>query len=187
MKRNFFWCILCLLMACKGDTEEAQIVTSNISLFEKYSPVCERWLEQKYVCREQDCFTAASVEIVGIDTSVADTQAIYAWCWVQNFKIIDQKPVQNKGDFLLARFEVLPTGRGFLVERAFIPDPDKPLDDQLEESEFPESLVKEYFLNQKNNIELDRIRILSEKAREKYRMYLDNAYIPDTDGSGDKP
>jgi hypothetical protein len=186
MKRNLWWGFLCLLLACKGDSEESQIVTSNISLFEKYSPVCERWLEQNMACKKPSCFTAASVEIVGIDTSIADTQSVYAWCWVQDFKIIDQKPLQNKGDFLLARFKVLPTGRGYVVKNIFIPDPDKPLDDQLEENAFPERLMKDYFLNQKKNIELDRIRILSEKARDKYQMYLDKAYIPDADTTGKK-
>lgn len=158
-------------------------MTGNLTFFERYAPECEQFLESQKKCEGEDCFNAAALEIVGVDTAIVDTHSVYAWCWLQQFKSVGKIPSGSKGDFSPVRFKVLVSGRSFTITDVYLPNPDAPLKEQLLEQGFPEVLIKGYFVNQRNDVEMERVRVLANKAKDKYRMYLEKAYVPEVDGA----
>jgi hypothetical protein len=168
-----------LISSCTSKKEHLTLVTGNLTFFERYAPECERFIESQKKCEGEGCFNSAALEIVGVDTAIADTHAVYAWCWMQQFKKVEKLPSGSKGVFTPVLFKVLVSGRSYSVVDVFLPDPEAPLKEQLTEREFPDVLIKSYFVNQRNDVEKERVRVLAEKARDKYKMYLEKAYVPE--------
>lgn len=118
------------------------------------------------------------MEIVGIDTANMDSVKIYAWTWLQQFKTTkDSIPYASLGKITASEFVVLGGGRDYKVIAAFVADENSPLREQLEQRQFPEDLIKKYFIKQAESVEVERIKALSQKAEEKYKMYRENSYL----------
>lgn len=169
------------LCSCSSKKEHLGLVTGDLTFFERYAPECERFMELGKKCKGVRCFNAAALEIVGVDTAVADTHSVYAWCWMQQFKMVGNVPSGTKGAFTPVQFKVHVSGRSYSVAEVYLPDAEAPLKEQLTEREFPKVLVKKYFTNQGKDVEMERVKVLSEKAKDKYRMFLEKAYVPKVD------
>lgn len=164
------------LIACSKKEEHNTLVTKDLNYFSLYSPTCEKWMEQTYPCKDSLCFTAVALEITGVDTAKMDSVLIYAWAWHQYFKPIEGKVHASQGDLWVVKLIAQGGGRAVKILDAYLPDEEEPLKPQLEAAAFPEDLLDEYFLNQKQEVEVKRIKALSEKAKKKFEMYKDKAY-----------
>jgi hypothetical protein len=178
MRLLFFFLTVIFLSACGPEAPSDTLVTKDVRYFDLYAPTCERWLEKKFACTEKDCFTAAAVEITGIDTTNPDSIKVFAWAWSQYYQELEGKPYGSLGQLLAVRFLVKASGRQFDILDVFIPDQELSLNKQLEEMAFPEILMDEYFLDQKQEVEIKRIKALSAKAKAKYLMFKEQAYVP---------
>jgi hypothetical protein len=178
MRFIFFLLIVISLSACGPEAPSVTLVTKDVRYFDLYAPACERWLEKRFACTEEDCFTAAAVEITGIDTADQDSIKVFAWAWSQNYQELDGKAYGSLGQLSAVRFLVKASGRQFDILDVFIPDQELSLNKQLEKMSFPEVLLDEYFLDQKQEVEIKRIKALSDKANAKYLMYKEHAYLP---------
>lgn len=178
MRTLFFFLTIIFFSACAPEAPTDTLVTKDVRYFDLYAPTCERWLEKRFACTEKDCFAAAAVEITGIDTANLDSIKVFAWAWSQHYQELDGKPYGSLGQLLAVRFLVKSSGRQFEILDVFIPNEELSLNKQLEEMEFPEILLEEYFLDQKQEVEIKRIKALSDKAKAKYLMFKEQAYVP---------
>jgi hypothetical protein len=178
MRPIYIFLTIIFLSACGTEAPSNSLVTKDVRYFDLYAPACERWLEKKFACTDKDCFTAAAVEITGIDTAHLDSIKVFAWAWSQHYQDIEGKPHGSLGQLLAVQFLVKSSGRNFEVLDVFIPDQELSLKKQLEEMAFPDVLLDEYFLDQKQEVEIKRIRALSDKAKAKYLMFKEQAYMP---------
>ena len=180
MKKGFFLLIILFTLSCKEEVKHDHLVLDNLSLFQLYDTSCESWLEQKYSCSTDSCFSSAAVEIVGIDTSDSNLYQIYAWSWSEQFIQKNNQDYSGNKQLLIAKFTIDPTTRAKKVMNVFIANPEIPIEEQLTENGFPTQLIKEYFINQSNNIETIRIKALTKKATDKLNLYKENVYTPDS-------
>lgn len=178
MRTAIYLICLILLGACKSEETSSTVVVDNLDYFQQFSASCEVWLENQFGCSDSNCFSSASVEIVGIDTSNPQQYKVYAWAWSQLFIKKDGQYYAGQKKLLISRFTVDAISRDHPVQKAYFPDEEQPIQEQLEQQQFPETLIDEYFTNQSEQVERLRIQSLSEKANDKFRLYLDNAYIP---------
>jgi hypothetical protein len=178
MKQFIVICSILFAFSCSTEDPSTALVTGDLRFFELYAPTCERWLEKEFPCAKRDCFTAAAVEISGVDTSSLDSVKVYAWGWVQHFQEIEAQPHGSLGKLLALKFTVKTSGRDKKILKVMVPDEEISLKDQLEAATFPEVLLDEYFLDQNQEVEIKRIRALSDKAKAKYLMYVEKAYLP---------
>lgn len=174
----FFCCIL--FISCKEKEESTSLVLDNLQFFSLYDTTCETWLEQKFSCSTDSCFSSAAVEIVGIDTSNMDSIKVYAWAWNEHFVEKNNKSYSGNKKLLISRFTINPVNRKLLITDVFIPEEDHPLEEQLEAEKFPKSIIETYFTKQPENVEKIRIQALTQKATAKYKLYQKNIFKPDT-------
>jgi len=178
MRTFYIFLTIIFLSACGPEAPSDSLVTKDVRFFDLYAPACERWLEKKFACVDTDCFTSAAVEITGIDTANLDSVMVFAWAWSQHYQELDGKPYGSLGQLLAVRFLIKSSGRNYEVMDVFLPDEELSLKKQLEGVAFPEILLDEYFLDQKQDVEIKRIKALSDKAKAKYLMYKEQAYVP---------
>lgn len=152
-----------------------------MSLFDLYDSYCESWIEQKYPCSTDSCFSSAAVEIVGIDTSDAHQYQIYAWSWNEHFLIKNGNTFSGNKRLTISRFTIDPSTRANKILEVYIPNEELPIAEQLAEKDFPESIVEGYFIKQAESVERIRIQALTKKATDKYQLYLSKAYVSQTD------
>lgn len=174
----FFSCIL--FIGCKEEKNNTSLVLDNLQFFSLYDSTCETWLEQKFSCNSDNCFSSSAVEIVGIDTSNIDSIKIYAWAWNEHFVQKNNKSYSGNKKLLISRFTINQSNRNLVITDVFIPHEDQPIEDQLEQQLFPENIIESYFTKQPENVERIRIQALTQKATAKYKLYMKNIYKPDT-------
>ncbi len=168
-----------LLFGCtQNESSNKNLITVDLSFFEKYAPYCEIRLEQDNPCDLDSCFTSAAVEIVGIDTTEKSQTIIYAWTWVEHFIFKDSLIFSGNKTLSIAKFAMNIISRDFSVVTLFTPDEETPIAEQLREEGFPETLIKTYFVRQPESIEKIRIQALADKAKDKYNLYLQKSYHP---------
>ena len=169
---------LLLLIGCNSSiTHQKGLVVENLKFFRFFDSECESWLESKFPCATDSCFSSSAVEIVGIDTSESSQYQIYAWAWNEHFILRSKKAYSGEKNLIIARFTVDPRSRANHITEVFLADPELPIQAQLEEQGFPSSLINTYFAHQPESTERARIKALAQKATTKYNLFLDKAYI----------
>ena len=73
-----------------------------------------------------------------------------------------------------------PTTRAKKISNVFIADSEIPIEQQLVENGFPEKIIEEYFIGQSENIITIRLQALTKKAMDKYALYKEHIYTPDS-------
>jgi hypothetical protein len=120
------------------------------------------------------------VEIVGVDTSDSTQYQIYAWSWNEHFIQKGTQDYSGNKQLLITKFSVDPTSRARKILNVFVANPELPIEQQLKENGFPASIIDEYFTNQSENVERIRIQALTKKATDKYSLFKEHIYTPDT-------
>lgn len=185
MKNWFVLVCAFFIISCKEEQARSTLVLENMSLFDLYDSYCESWIEQKYPCSTDSCFSSAAVEIVGIDTSDAHRYLIYAWSWNEHFLIKNGNAFSGNKKLTISRFAIDPSTRANKILDVYLPNEELPIAEQLAEQGFPENLVENYFTKQAESVEKIRIQALTKKATDKYQLYLSKAYVTQTDIFGD--
>lgn len=180
MKRGLILFIILLSFACKQEVKHDNLVLDNMSLFHLFDTSCESWLEKKFSCETDSCFSSSAIEIVGIDTSDSNSYQIFAWSWNEQFIQKSTQDYSGNKQLLITKFTVDPTTRAKKVLNVFIVNPEVPIEEQLLENGFPKILIEQYFTNQSENIERIRIQALTKKATDKFNLYKEHVYTPDT-------
>lgn len=171
------WSILLSVLfiySCSSKEEviDENLVLENLKLFEKYHYSCEQWVEQNNPCVQDSCMSSAAVEIVGVDTTDKQNIAIYAWVWNEHFLIKDSQAYSGNKKLAIGRFIIDGSSRDYKISDVYFPDPDAPLVEQLEEEKIPSILIQTYFSKQSAGVEKIRIEALSQKAKDKFNLYL---------------
>lgn len=169
------------IFSCKEEVSHETLITENIDFFKLYDASCESWLEQKFACATDSCFSSSAVEIVGIDTSDASRYQVYTWSWNEHFLNKDGKVYSGNKKLLITRFTIDPSTRANRIIEVYIPNEALSILDQLTELSFPEKLIDTYFTKQTENTERLRIQALTKKATDKYQLFLANAYVTQKD------
>lgn len=180
MKRVFFILVALLSFGCKEEIAHDKLIVENITLFHLFDTSCESWLEKKFSCESDSCFSSAAVEIVAMDTTDSLQYQIYAWSWNEHFIQKNEQDYSGNKQLLISKFTIDPTTRARKVIKAFIANPEIPLETQLVENGFPQSIIDQYFIGQSENIERIRIKALTQKATDKYNLYKEHIYTPDS-------
>lgn len=180
MKKGLFLLVILFNLSCKEEIKPSYIVLDDLSLFQLYDTSCESWLEKKYSCETDSCFSSAAVEIVGIDTSDSNQYQVYAWSWNEQFIQKNNQDYSGNKKLLITKFTVDPNTRAKKITKAFIANPEIPIETQLIENGFPVELINEYFIDQSKNIETIRIQALTKKATDKFNLYKEKVYTPDS-------
>lgn len=175
----FIFCCL-LFCACKEEEVHTTLVTENLSFFSLFDATCENWVELRYPCATQNCFSSSAVEIVGIDTADAENYKIYAWVWNEHFVQKEGQLYAGSQKLLIASFLMDATKRKLEIKDVFTPNENLGIEDQLVENGFPEVLIEKYFVKQTAQVEKVRIQALAQKAKDKFRLYLDESYKIDS-------
>lgn len=180
MKRVYFLLIILMSFSCKEEVVHDSLILDNISLFHLYDTSCESWLEKKFPCDSDNCFSSAAVEIVAIDTSDSTRFYVYAWSWSEHFIQNNNKDYRGNNHLLITKFTVDPTSRAKKIMEVFIADSETPIEEQLIQNGFPEKIIEQYFTGQSENIITIRLQALTKKARDKYNLYKEHVYTPET-------
>lgn len=180
MKKGLFLLIILFNLSCKEEIKPDNIVLDDLSLFQLYDTSCESWLEKKYACNTDSCFSSAAVEIVGMDITDSNQYIIYAWSWTEQFIQKNNQDYSGNKQLLITKFTIDPTTRAKKIIKAFIANPEIPIEAQLIENGFPLELVQLYFIDQSNNIETIRIKALTKKATDKFNLFKEKIYTPDS-------
>jgi hypothetical protein len=180
MKKGFILFIILLSFGCKEEVKHDNLVLDNMSLFHLFDTSCESWLEKKFSCETDSCFSSSAIEIVGIDTSDSSQYQIFAWSWNEQFIQKNNQDYSGNKQLLITKFTIDPISRAKKVIKVFIANPEIPIEEQLVENGFPKTIIDQYFTNQSENIETIRIQALTKKATEKYSLYKEHTYTPDT-------
>lgn len=180
MKILFILLSCFLFISCKEEIPDTNIITENLQFFSLYDATCESWIEKKYACNSENCFSSSAVEIVGIDTSNIDSVKVYAWAWSEQFVERNQQSYSGAKKLLITKFVIDASTRKKQILDVFIPNEDLPIDEQLESQEFPENIIEQYFTKQPESVERIRIQALTQKAKDKFLLYQKSIYIPDT-------
>ncbi len=181
MKNWLFLLCAILTVSCQEEKAHDTLVLENLAFFDLYDSSCESWIEQKFPCSKDSCFSSAAVEIVGIDTSDSHRYQIYAWSWSEHFMTQNKKAFSGSKKLLITRFTMNPSSRANKILQVYIPNEEQPIDEQLTLEQFPEKIIDSYFTKQAESVERIRIQALNKKATEKYKLYLSDAYATQTD------
>ncbi|MCO5232649.1 MAG: hypothetical protein LC105_10860 [Chitinophagales bacterium] len=177
MRKGVFVLLLTLLISCKEKTDNlSHLVTQNLNFFKLYDATCEEWLEQKYPCRSDSCFSSTAVEIVAIDTLASQSYKIFAWTWVEHFLLKNGKVYSGNKKLQIARFTLNPDLKDKNILDVYIPSDTLAIREQLEAEKFPEDIVNTYFIDQPESNERMRIKALNQKSKDKFELFLKNSY-----------
>lgn len=181
MKNWLFLLGAILTVSCQEEKSHDTLVLENLAFFDLYDSSCESWIEQKFPCSKDSCFSSAAVEIIGIDTSDTHRYQIYAWSWSEHFMNKNGQSFSGNKKLLITRFTIDPSSRANKIIQVYIPNEELPIEEQLTTEKFPEKITDSYFTKQSESIEKVRIQALNKKAKEKYKLYLSDAYTTQTD------
>jgi hypothetical protein len=124
MKKGFILFIILLSFGCKEEVKHDNLVLDNMSLFHLFDTSCESWLEKKFSCETDSCFSSSAIEIVGIDTSDSSQYQIFAWSWNEQFIQKNNQDYSGNKQLLITKFTIDPTSRAKKVINVFIANPE---------------------------------------------------------------